>query len=84
LPHKAGCATHGFAEADLESRWYQLKSNVLRSTNLIPFHASHSQETCPGRKIENQETYADCNTNDKETSARRETESATALSFTAT
>jgi len=73
LPHKARCATHGFAEADPESCWYQLKSNVLRSTNLIPFHASHSQETCPSR-----------NTNDKETSARRETESATVLGFTAT
>jgi hypothetical protein len=84
LPHKACCATHGFAEADPESCWYQLKSNVLRSTNLIPFHASHSQETCPDRKTENHETYAGRNTNDKETSARQETESAPAVGFTAT
>jgi hypothetical protein len=75
---------HGFAEANPESCWYQLKSNVLRSTNLTFFHASHSQETCPGRKTENRETYAGRKTNDKETRARRETESATTLGFTAT
>jgi hypothetical protein len=51
---------------------------------LIPFYASHSQETCPGRKTENREAYAGRNTNGKETSARRETESATVLGFTAT
>jgi hypothetical protein len=83
LPHKARCAKHGFAETDSESCWYQLKSNVLRSTNLTPFHASHSQETCPGRKTENRGTYAGRNTNDKEARARRETESATTLGFTA-
>jgi hypothetical protein len=54
-----------------------------RRSNLISFHASHSQQTFPDRKTENQETYAGRNNNDKETSARRETESATALSFTA-
>jgi hypothetical protein len=52
--------------------------------NLTPFHASHSQETCPGRKTQNRGTYAGRNTNDKETRARRETESATTLGFTAT
>jgi hypothetical protein len=51
---------------------------------LIPFYASHSQETCSGRKTENREAYAGRNTNGKETSARRKTESATALGFTAT
>ena len=75
---------HGFAETDPESRWYQLKFNVLRSTNLIPFHASHIQETCPGRKTENQEAYAGRNTNDKETHASGKTETATVLGFTGT
>jgi hypothetical protein len=57
---------------------------VLRSTNLIPFDASHIQETCHGRKTENQETYAGRNTNDKETHASGKTETATVLGFTAT
>jgi hypothetical protein len=51
---------------------------------LIPFHASHSQQTWPGRKTENKETHAGRNTNDKETTAGRETESPTGLGFTAT
>jgi len=51
---------------------------------LIPFHASHIQETCPGRKTENQETYAGRNTNDKETHASGKTETATVLGFTGT
>jgi hypothetical protein len=42
-------------------------------SNLIPFHAPQSQETFPGR-----------DTNDKETSARSETQTATAFGFTAT
>jgi hypothetical protein len=58
--------------------------DLLGRSNLIPFHASYSQKTCPPRKTENQETYAGRNTNDKETSARRETESATVFGFTAT
>jgi hypothetical protein len=52
-------------------------------SNLIPFHASHSQKTFPGRKTENQKTFGGRNNNKKETRARRETESATALGFTA-
>jgi hypothetical protein len=53
-------------------------------SNLIPFHASRSQQTFPGRKTENKKAYGGYNSNDKETHARRETESATALGFTAT
>ena len=43
-----------------------------------------AKKRVPGRKTENKKAYGGYNSNDKETSARRETESATALGFTAT